>query len=116
VKIAIQGTNRFDNYQIFLRAIRTGLQDIDKEDREIIIYSVGPRRVHQMVRDFVNISERSLRGRGIKIKMIKMPPQWVEQNIFDIDYLIFLSKPKEPYTQLVNFAESKDIEVGVYRF
>jgi hypothetical protein len=116
MKIVVQGTNRFDNYQIFLRSIETGLQDMPEEDREIIIYSVGPRRVHQMVREFVNISERILRSRGIKIKMIKMPPQWVEQNIFDIDYFIFLSKPKEPYTPLVEFAESKDIEVGVYRF
>lgn len=116
MKIVVQGTNRFSEYTIFLRAMGTALKDIAENDRDIIIYSLGPRRVHQMAHEFTNVSERGLKARGIKIKTIKVPPYWVEENIFDIDYFLFLSKPKEPLSDLVKMAEAKDIEVGVYRY
>jgi hypothetical protein len=66
--------------------------------------------------EFVNVSERSLKARGIKIRLIKVPPKWIEQNITTIDYFAFFSKPKEPVSKLVDLADAKDVNVGVYRY
>jgi NADH dehydrogenase FAD-containing subunit len=114
--LAVQGSNRFDEYTIFLRAMYTALHEVQEDDKEIVIYSAGPRRVNQMAREFVNVTERSLKARGIKIKLQKMPVSWLEENVFSIDYLAYFSKPKEPVSKLVQVAESKDLKVGIYRY
>ena len=69
-----------------------------------------------MAIEFLNVSERSLKARGIKTKFIKIPPKWIEDNINTIDYFAFFSKPKEKLSPLVDLADSKDVEVGVYRY
>lgn len=114
--VAIQGTKSFSDYSIFLRAMGTAMSGLDPEDKEILIYSAGPYQVNAMAMEFTNISERSLKARGIKIKLFKVPPMWIQQNINKINYFAFFSKPKEPLSELVDLADSKDVNVGVYRY
>jgi hypothetical protein len=114
--LAVQGSHNFDQYEIFLNGIFRSLKNMSDDDSEILIYSAGPRRVNGMVMEFANVSERSLKGRGIKIKVRKVPPSWLEENIVDVDYLAYFSKPKEPESRLVKVAEAKDIPIGVYRY
>lgn len=114
--IAIQGTKNFSDYNVFLRAMGTALSTMETGDKEIIIYSAGPAIINSMGTEFSNISERSLKARGIRIKFNKVPPSWIKNNINDIDYVAYFSKPKEPVSELVEIAEAKDIEVGIYRF
>lgn len=114
--VAIQGTRAFDDYAIFLRAMGTALRSISDSDTEFTIYSAGPVNINKFGLEFSNISERSLKAQGIKIKFIKVPPSWLETNIKSIDYLAYFSKPKEPVSKLVDLADAKDIEVGVYRY
>jgi protein-tyrosine-phosphatase len=114
--IAVQGTKNFNDYNIFLRAMGTALSMMDSEDKEIKIYSAGTAITNSMSLEFSNISERSLKARGIRISSNKMPIGWLKSNISEIDYLIYLSKPKEPVSDLVELAEAKEIEVGVYRY
>jgi hypothetical protein len=45
-----------------------------------------------------------------------MPSQWIEENLHIFDTIIYLSKPKEPESRLVKVAESKDLDVRVYRY
>lgn len=116
MKVAIQGTRNFDDYAVFLRAIGTALSDLSIEDKEFIIYSAGPAHINEMGMEFSNISERSLKARGIKIKFVKVPPSWIKENIYEISYFAFFSKPKEPVSDLVDYAEAKDISVGIYRY
>jgi hypothetical protein len=94
----------------------TALSQMKDEDKEFYIYSAGPAQINSMAMEFSNVSERSLKARGIKIKMIKVPPSWIKENIHSIEYFAFFSKPKEPISPLVSYAESKDTSVGVYRF
>jgi hypothetical protein len=94
----------------------TAMSMMDSEDDEISIFSAGPFQLNAMVMEFSNISERSLKARGKKIKVVKVPPTWIEKNIHDIDYFAFFSKPKESVSPLVDLADSKDVEVGVYRY
>lgn len=116
MKIAIQGTRNFSDYSIFLRAMGTSLHELKAEDKDFVIYSAGPAELNSMGMEFSNVSERSLKARGIKIKFIKVPPSWIKENIHEIDYFAFFSKPKEPVSNLVDLAESKDVSVGIYRY
>jgi hypothetical protein len=114
--VVIQGTKSFDDYTIFLRAMGTALHSMGQDDTEFRVYSVGPNKINSFALEFTNISERSLRARGIKTKFFKVPPSWVKENIHSIDYFAYFSKPKEPISDLVKLAEAKDLDVGVYRY
>ena len=114
--VGIHGTSSFSEYNIFLRAMGTALSSMDAEDTEFLIYSAGPAKINSMAIEFSNISERSLKARGIKIRTFKVPPKWLKENIHIVDYLAFFSKPKEPVSDIVKVAEAKDLEVGVYRY
>jgi len=114
--VAIQGTNNFNDYNVFLRAMGVALSGLPEGDTEILVASAGPLRINQMALEFVNVSERGLKGRGIKIKLIKVPPKWIKDNVHSIGYFAYFSKPKESISELVDFVEAKDVEVGVYRY
>jgi hypothetical protein len=114
--IAVQGTNKFDDYNVFMRAIAVGMSMLPENDKEILVYSTGPRRVNNYVTEFCNITERSLKSRGIKIRYNKVPATWAEENVKKFDYFIFLSKPGEYSSKLVAEAELSGVEVGLFRY
>jgi hypothetical protein len=116
MRIAIQGSRAFNQYEVFLNAMARTLAMLDPEDKEFLIYSAGPVKLNEMGMEFSNISERSLKARGIKIRLFKIPPTWIKENIHDIDYFAYFCNRKEPVSSLVDFAEAKDAEVGIYRF
>ena len=114
--VGIQGTSSFNDYSVFLRAMGVALKDMDKDDTEFTVFSAGPLTINRFALEFLNVSERSLKSRGIKVKLVKVPPSWFKSNMKVINYFAFFSKPKEAVSELVDLAEAKDIEVGVYRF
>ncbi len=114
--VGIQGTKNFEDYSIFLRAMGTALSMMPEGDTEFYVYTAGPARINSMALEFSNVSERSLKARGIKIRTFKVPPKWIKDNLDSVSYLMFFSKPKEPVSDLVDAAEAKDKEVGIYRF
>lgn len=114
--VGVQGSRNFNDYAIFLRAIGTSLSMLPEGADEFTIMSAGPLRVNEMAMEFSNISERSLKARGIKIKVVKVPPKWFKTNMHVVDYFMYFSLPKEPASDLVREAEDKDVEVGVYRY
>ena len=114
--IAVQGSNKFEDYNVFMRSMAVGMSMMEDDDQEILIYSVGPRKINNFVAEFCNITERSLKSRGIRIKYRKVPVGWAEHNVTEFDYLVFLSKPKEYQSKLVDKAEAKDVEVGIFRY
>jgi len=114
--IGVQGSKNFDDYNIFLRAMGTALSMIKEDDREITIYSAGPANINSMSMEFSNVTERSMKSRGFKIKMFKAPVGWMKANIDAIDYFVYLGKPKENLSELANLADKKGIETGVYRY
>lgn len=114
--IAVQGSRNFNDYSIFLRAMRTALSGMSEDDKEISIYSVGPVRVNAMSLEFSNVSERGLKARGIKINTRKVTPDWLESNMSNVDYFAFFSKPGERISDLVDVADNVGIDAGVYTF
>ena len=116
MRIAVQGSSTFSDYTIFLRAMRTALYSMDAEDKEIMLYSIGPVRLNNMALEFSNVSEDSLRGRGIKISCRKMPSSWIKDNIKSIDYFAYFCKPGDPVSSLVDLADESDVSAAVYSY
>jgi hypothetical protein len=114
--VAVQGTNDFNDYQVFLRAMSVALSGMKEDDNEFIIYSVGPAKVNSFVSEFSNLSERGMKARGKKIKFFKAPTSWVEENMGYVNYFAFLSTPKQSNSKLVAQAELNNVEVGIFRY
>lgn len=115
MKIAVQGTRNFNDYVIFLRAMRTALSTMDDNDKVIELYPVG-RIVGNFAQEFSNISENSLRGRGIKISCHKRPYGWLEDNMHEIDYFAFFKVPGERTAPTVDLADSFGVEAQIYEY
>lgn len=114
--VAVQGTNEFNDYGVFIRSMGVAMSNMNQEDNEFIIYSAGPAKVNSFVSEFSNVSEKGMKARGKKIKFYKVAPLWMKENLDQINYFAFLSKPKQSISKLVHVAESKNIEVGIFRY
>lgn len=112
--VGVQGTKSFNDYAVFLRGMGTALSSLPEGDKEFTIYSAGPLTTNEFVMEFLNVS--NWKARGIKAKVVKVPPSFIKDHIQDVDHFLYFSKPKEPYTDLVELADAKDITVGVYRY
>jgi hypothetical protein len=114
--VAVQGTSEFNDYNVFLRAMSVALSGMKEDDTDFIIYSVGPAKINNFVSEFSNLSERGMKARGKKIKFYNTAPSWLDTNMNQVNYFAFLSKPNESKSRLVSIAESKNIEVGIFRY
>lgn len=114
--VGVQGTSSFSDYNVFLRAMAVAMSNMPADDSQINIYTAGPMKINSMASEFVNLSEHGLKLRGRKIKLFKVPPSWIEENIQSFNYFAFLSQPKERVSSLVDVAENNNIEVGIFRY
>lgn len=114
MNIVVQGTKEFSNYNVFLRAMGVALSDID--DGEFNLYSVGPANINSFTAEFCNLSEKSLKQRGIKARYYKVPPSFIEENMKSFQYFAFLSTPSQKPSRLVASAELGGVEVGLFRY
>jgi hypothetical protein len=115
--LVVQGSRNFEDYAVFLNGLFRAMGDMEKNnDKELTIYSAGPRRVNNMAAEFASVSEDGLRARGIKFKLRRVPIQWMKEHINEVDYFAYFCKRKESVSDLVEAAEAKDVQVGVFRF
>ncbi len=114
--VGVQGTSSFDDYQIFLRAMGVALSGMPAGDDYFYIYSAGPSNVNKMVMEFANISEKGMKSRGKKIKMYKVAPSWISENFSEVNYFVYLAKPKEINSKLVAEAQLNNVEVGIFKY
>jgi hypothetical protein len=114
--VGVQGTSSFNNYNVFLRAMAVALSELKNEEKEFYLYSAGPANISEMAMEFVNLSERGMKSRGKSIKMFRVTPEWIEENIDSINHFAFVSNPKEKVSNIVNLSKSKNINTNVYNF
>ena len=114
--VAVHGTADFDDYQVFLRAMSVALSGMKDGDKEFTVYSAGPAAINSFVSEFCNLSERGMKARGRKIKFFKVPNSWIEENMSNVNYLAFLSKPQQPVSKLIAVAKKNNVEVGIFRY
>ena len=113
--VGIQASRNFNDYSVFLRAMGTALYGLN-EDSEFVLLTAGPHKLNDMAMEFVNVSERSLKAKGIKAKVVKMPDKALKERLHDLDSFLYFSLPKETPSSLALEAEAKDLEVLFYRF
>lgn len=114
--VGVQGSRNFDDYAIFLRAMGTALSMLEDDDKEFLIYSVGPAKINAMAIEFANVTERSMKAKGIRIRVNKVPFSWAKENMFEINYFAYFGKPGDRQSELVDIADRKSVEAGVYRY
>jgi len=114
--VGVQGTSSFDNYNVFLRSMAVALSELLEEDKNFHIYSAGPNNINMMAMEFANLSEKGMKLRGKSIKFIKVTPQWLEENISEVNHFAFLSNPKEPVSKIVHVSKLNNINTNVYNF
>ena len=114
--VAVQGTNSFNEYKVFLRAMAVAMSNLVEDDQFFYIYSAGPGNVNSMVSEFVNLSERGMKSRGKKIKFYKVAPVWIIENMSSVNYFAFFSLPNEASSKLVTEAKKFNIETGIFNY
>jgi hypothetical protein len=57
-----------------------------------------------------------MKSRGKKIKMYRVAPDWIKENINSFNYFISLSKPNESKPKLLAEAQLNNIEVGIFNY
>ncbi len=116
MKVLVQGSRGFDEYPVFMRSMAVALSSLKNEDKNLEIYTVGPRKVNNFVTGFVNLSEDGMRARGMSIKRYMVPHGWVEDNINSLDYFVYLSTPGERDSRLAAMADKAGVEVGIFQY
>ena len=114
--VGIQGTNRFSDYNVFIRAMGVAMSSISEDDPYFYLYSAGPANINAMASEFTNLSERGFKARGKKIKFYKVPPSWIEENMPSVNYFAYLSTPQDTTSKLVESAQLHNIEVGIFKY
>lgn len=114
--VGVQGTNSFKDYNVFLRAMGVAMSNMTDADPYFYIYSAGPANINAMVSEFVNLSERGMKGRGKKIKFFKVPPSYLSENMPEVSYFAYLSTPEGPTSKLVSEAQINNVEVGIFKY
>lgn len=116
--VVVQGTNEFNDYGIFLRAMGVMLSSMPEDDQEFVVYSVGSKdsKIHSFSMEFCNLAEKGMRGRGKKIKTYKAVDDWVKEYISYMSYFAFFSQPKQQLSALAKFAKNENIELGIFQY
>ncbi len=114
--VGVQGTSSFDNYQVFLRSMAVALSELLEGDKDFHIYSAGPNNINMMSMEFANLSEKGMKSRGKSIKLFRVTPEWIEENMNSFNHFAFVSNPKEQTSRIVNLSRSKNINTNVYNF
>ena len=116
--VVVQGTNEFNDYGIFLRAMGVMLSSMPTTDSEFTLYSVGSKEssIHKFSMEFCNLSEKGMKSRGKKIKTYRAVDDWVKEYMPDMNYFAFFSKPKQQLSSLAKIAKNQNIEIGIFQY
>lgn len=112
--IGMQGSRNFNDYAIFLNAMQRVLSGFKDNDTEVVILTAGPYRVNEMAHEFINVS--NWKSRGIKAKVVPMPPKALAERMSSLDEFVYFCLPKEPLSFLVKEAEDHELIPVVFRY
>lgn len=112
--VGIQASRDFNDYSVFLSGMALALRRLEGTDKDLTIFSAGPKRIADMAHEFVNVSD--FKSRGIKAKVVSVPESWVKQNYDSIEMFSYFCNEKEPMSALASFLDKKDVDVQFHRY
>lgn len=112
--IGIQGSKHFKEYKSLMQAMVFGMRKVADQETEVLVYSAGPANINAYVAEFCNVTERSLKARGIKIKFFNVPPSWIEKNFDSLDYMFFMGTKNEKRSKLIDLADKRGVDTHVF--
>ena len=121
MNIVVYGTDKFQDYNTFMRAIVVAIDELmPLNDTKINLYSCGGYKTNQFTAEFINRSERFLKQKGMKPRYFIVPKRNMVERFdeYDVNMVLFLSAKSEnleALDPLVSKAESKDINVAIYK-
>jgi hypothetical protein len=114
MNVGVQGTKEFSDYRVFLRAMGVALSGETKG--EFNVYTAGPAQINSFTVEFCNLSENSLKSRGIRVRHYKVPASYIEDRSKDFDYFAFFSTPNQRPSILTKKLEMSGVDVGIFRY
>lgn len=121
MNIIVNGTEKFQDYNTFMRAIVVAIDELMKpDDNRINVYSCGGYKTNQFSAEFINRSERFLKQKGIRPRYFIVPKRDVVERFDDYepDMIVFLSGKNENLEMLdslISQANLRDTEVRIYK-
>jgi hypothetical protein len=117
--VGVQGSESFRDYSIFLSAmyrmlIRLKSKEGDKENKQLMLLSAGPKPIENMAKEYLNVSE--FKSRGIKTRLMNVPESWFKSHLSEIDIFYYFCNKKENLSSLGHYLNDKDIEVQTFRY
>jgi hypothetical protein len=118
MRILVAGSNDFADYQTFIRGVAVAIDETlnDEKDAEgvlkektIHIYTAGPVNINNYTAEFTNMSERTIKAMGYKIKFHRHPYRQCVSNIsnWKIERVVTFGirdLTREPLAVTANFA------------
>jgi nucleoid-associated protein YejK len=116
--VVVQGTNEFNDYSVFLRAMGVVLSSMNPNDTELAVYVVGSKngKVSDFAMEFCNVSEKGMKSRGKKINLYKTTDAWIETYLSEMNYFAFFSNEKQPISSLAKRAKDSGVELGIFQY
>lgn len=111
MNLLVQGSSTFSDYPVIIRAMGVALSDVTDE---LTIYSLGPHKLNENLREFVNKTEGSLKSRGIKIKLIMVPVSRAVS--INVDKMYYFCNNGEKLSAIGHQFDTAGKEVLVFRF
>lgn len=114
MNVLIQASKNFKDEDVFRRAMMVTLIDVRDGDKILNLYSLGPVNLNSMAQGFANMTENTLRSKGIKIKFHHIPRAEAESRQFD--KALYFCNPGEQTSPVFNTLRAKDADVLVFRY
>lgn len=113
MNVLVTGGKDFNDPLVFRRAMGVVMSDLGSEPT-LTLMLAGPYKTNEIARQFVNLAEESFKARGKKINYVHVNPAAVAWDT--IDMVVSLVYPPQRNTALGFEAESRGIDVNVFRF
>ena len=119
MKILVYGSEKFSDYQTFMRGVVVSIEEAAPSGGPIEIMSAGPYKINSFAAEFINRSEVFLRQKGFKPKYYKVRYHDVANSFdkYQPDAVLYFGSKKEVFNFLdpvIAKAEEKDIPVSIY--
>lgn len=121
MNIIVNGTDKFQDYNTFMRAVVVAIDELMKpDDNKINIYSCGGYKTNQFAAEFINRSEGFLKQKGIRPRYFIVPKKDVVERFdeYSPDMVVYLSKKGENleiFDSLLSVATATDTETRIYK-